>query len=49
MMAEITAHHGLLKDTNLYVDDVGGPGRPIVLIRLFTVEGVGPVGASLSG
>lgn len=27
-MAEITAHHGLLRDTNLHVDDTGGPGNP---------------------
>ena len=27
-MTEITAHHGLLKDTNLHVDDTGGTGRP---------------------
>jgi pimeloyl-ACP methyl ester carboxylesterase len=39
MMAEITAHHGLLKDTNLYVDDVGGPGRPIVLIHGWPLSG----------
>lgn len=32
-MTEITAHHGLLKDTNLHVDDTGGTGRPVVLIH----------------
>ncbi|WP_026533710.1 alpha/beta fold hydrolase [Arthrobacter sp. H14] len=32
-MTEITAHHGLFKDTNLHVDDTGGPGRPVVLIH----------------
>ena len=32
-MTEITAHHGLFKNTNLHVDDTGGSGRPIVLIH----------------
>lgn len=32
-MTEITAHHGIFKDTNLHVDDTGGSGRPIVLIH----------------
>lgn len=38
-MAEITAHHGLFKNTNLYVDDTGGPGRPIVLIHGWPLSG----------
>ncbi|MET3923612.1 hypothetical protein ABIB26_004578, partial [Arthrobacter sp. UYEF20] len=25
-MTEVTAHHGLFKDTNLHVDDTGGGG-----------------------
>jgi pimeloyl-ACP methyl ester carboxylesterase len=32
-MSEVTAHHGLFKDTNLHVDDTGGSGRPVVLIH----------------
>jgi non-heme chloroperoxidase len=38
-MAEITAHHGLLHDTKLHVDDVGGPGRPVVLIHGWPLSG----------
>ena len=38
-MAEITAHHGLLKDTQLHVDDTGGPGRPVVLIHGWPLSG----------
>ncbi|AJW79240.1 alpha/beta fold hydrolase [Clavibacter michiganensis] len=38
-MTEITAHHGLLKDTNLHVDDTGGTGRPVVLIHGWPLSG----------
>jgi len=38
-MAEITAHHGLFKDTNLHVDDTGGNGRPVVLIHGWPLSG----------
>ena len=38
-MAEITAHHGLFKDTNLHVDDTGGTGRPVVLIHGWPLSG----------
>jgi pimeloyl-ACP methyl ester carboxylesterase len=38
-MTEITAHHGLFKDTNLHVDDTGGPGRPVVLIHGWPLSG----------
>jgi pimeloyl-ACP methyl ester carboxylesterase len=38
-MAEITAHHGLFKDTNLHVDDTGGSGRPVVLIHGWPLSG----------
>jgi len=38
-MAEITAHHGLLKDINLHVDDTGGNGRPVVLIHGWPLSG----------
>jgi pimeloyl-ACP methyl ester carboxylesterase len=38
-MAEITAHHGLFKDTKLHVDDTGGPGRPVVLIHGWPLSG----------
>ena len=38
-MTEITAHHGLFQDTNLHVDDTGGPGRPVVLIHGWPLSG----------
>ena len=38
-MAEILAHKGLLKDTNLHVDDTGGTGRPVVLIHGWPLSG----------
>ncbi|MFI5914460.1 alpha/beta fold hydrolase [Dactylosporangium sp. NPDC051541] len=38
-MAEITAHHGLLKDTALHVDDHGGPGRAVVLLHGWPLSG----------
>ena len=38
-MAEITAHHGLFKDTNLHVDDTGGNGRAVVLIHGWPLSG----------
>ena len=38
-MTEIVAHHGLLKDTALHVDDTGGPGRPVVLIHGWPLSG----------
>lgn len=38
-MTEITAHHGLFKNTNLHVDDTGGPGRTVVLIHGWPLSG----------
>jgi pimeloyl-ACP methyl ester carboxylesterase len=38
-MPEITAHHGLFRNTNLHVDDTGGPGRPVVLIHGWPLSG----------
>ncbi|MGI8900001.1 MAG: alpha/beta fold hydrolase [Nocardioides sp.] len=38
-MTEITAHHGLFKDTDLHVDDTGGTGRPVVLIHGWPLSG----------
>lgn len=38
-MPEITAHHGLFKDTKLHVDDTGGSGRPVVLIHGWPLSG----------
>ena len=38
-MTEITAHHGLFKDTKLHVDDTGGTGRPVVLIHGWPLSG----------
>ena len=38
-MSEITAHHGLLSDIDLHVDDTGGPGRPVVLIHGWPFSG----------
>jgi pimeloyl-ACP methyl ester carboxylesterase len=39
LVTEITAHHGLFKDTNLHVDDTGGSGRPVVLIHGWPLSG----------
>jgi non-heme chloroperoxidase len=38
-MSEITAHHGILHDVNLHVDDTGGPGRAVVLIHGWPLSG----------
>jgi pimeloyl-ACP methyl ester carboxylesterase len=38
-MTEITAHHGLFKNTDLHVDDTGGSGRPVVLIHGWPLSG----------
>jgi pimeloyl-ACP methyl ester carboxylesterase len=38
-MSEITAHHGIFRDTNLHVDDHGGSGRPVVLIHGWPLSG----------
>ncbi|WP_432573333.1 alpha/beta fold hydrolase, partial [Kineococcus sp. SYSU DK005] len=38
-MTEITAHHGLFRNTNLHVDDTGGPGRPVVLVHGWPLSG----------
>ena len=38
-MTEITAHHGLFKNTKLHVDDTGGSGRPVVLIHGWPLSG----------
>lgn len=38
-MTEVTAHHGLFKDTDLHVDDTGGSGRPVVLIHGWPLSG----------
>ena len=38
-MTDITAHHGLFKNTQLHVDDTGGPGRPVVLIHGWPLSG----------
>ncbi len=38
-MTEITAHHGLFRDTHLHVDDTGGSGRPVVLIHGWPLSG----------
>lgn len=38
-MTEITAHHGILHDTKLHVDDTGGTGRPLVLIHGWPLSG----------
>lgn len=38
-MTDILAHHGILKDVNLHVDDTGGPGRAIVLIHGWPLSG----------
>ncbi|MFG6443983.1 alpha/beta fold hydrolase [Microbacterium sp. P07] len=38
-MTEITAHHGILTDVDLHVDDTGGSGRPVVLIHGWPLSG----------
>ena len=38
-MVEITAHHGLFKNTDLHVDDTGGNGRAVVLIHGWPLSG----------
>jgi pimeloyl-ACP methyl ester carboxylesterase len=38
-MAEVTAHHGIFRDTELHVDDTGGSGRPVVLIHGWPLSG----------
>ncbi|MFC3687215.1 alpha/beta fold hydrolase [Aquipuribacter hungaricus] len=38
-MPEITAHHGLFRNTDLHVDDTGGPGRAVVLIHGWPLSG----------
>jgi pimeloyl-ACP methyl ester carboxylesterase len=38
-MTEILAHHGILKDVNLHVDDTGGAGRAVVLIHGWPLSG----------
>lgn len=32
-MPDVIAHHGILKDTHLHVDDTGGTGRPVLLMH----------------
>lgn len=39
-MTEIVAHHGLLTDINLHVDDTGDSGRPVVLIHGWPLSGL---------
>ena len=39
MAAEITVHRGLFKDVDLYVEDTGGTGRPVVLIHGWPLSG----------
>ncbi len=38
-MTQIVAHHGMLNDTALHVDDTGGTGRPVVLIHGWPLSG----------
>jgi len=38
-MTEVTAHHGLFRNTKLHVDDTGGTGRPVVLIHGWPLSG----------
>ena len=38
-MSELTAHHGLFRNTKLHVDDTGGDGRPVVLIHGWPMSG----------
>lgn len=38
-MTQITAHHGILRNVDLHVDDTGGSGRPVVLIHGWPLSG----------
>jgi exodeoxyribonuclease-3 len=38
-MTEVTAQTGLFTHVNLYVEDSGGPGRPVVLIHGWPLSG----------
>jgi len=38
-MPEITAHHGIFRNTKLHVDATGGSGRPVVLIHGWPLSG----------
>ena len=38
-MTEVTAHSGLLSNTNVHVEDTGGSGRPVVLIHGWPLSG----------
>lgn len=38
-MSEVTAHHGIFRNTKLHVDDSGGSGRPVVLIHGWPLSG----------
>ena len=38
-MSDITAHHGIFRDTKLHVDDYGGGGHPVVLIHGWPLSG----------
>lgn len=38
-MTEATEYHGIYQETQLHVDDTGGPGRPVVLIHGWPLSG----------
>ncbi|WP_433089405.1 alpha/beta fold hydrolase [Dactylosporangium sp. CA-052675] len=38
-MTEIIAHHGVVRDVKLHVEDAGGTGRPVVLIHGWPLSG----------
>jgi pimeloyl-ACP methyl ester carboxylesterase len=38
-MTQVLAHHGIIRDVNLHVDDTGGTGRAIVLIHGWPLSG----------
>ena len=38
-MSEVTAHHGIFRNTKLHVDDTGGGGRAVVLIHGWPLSG----------
>jgi len=38
-MSEVTAQHGIFRDTNLHIEDTGGDGRPVVLIHGWPLSG----------
>lgn len=39
-MPDVIAHHGVFTDTHLHVDDIGGTGRPVLLMHPWPLSGL---------